>query len=111
MQPEIQAYFRTVADQYNIMPHVRFQSTVEEAVWDDESSTWLVTVKNQNTKETYTVRSKALVSAVGSLSVPNPCDIPGVDRFQGKLFHSAQWDNSFDWQDKEVVVVGMSKPA
>lgn len=53
-------------------------------------------------------RCKILVSAVGALSTPKKCEIPGAEDFQGKLFHSAQWDHSFDWKNKNVVVVGMS---
>ncbi|KAK4983124.1 hypothetical protein LTR50_007409 [Elasticomyces elasticus] len=106
MRGEIQAYFRSVAEQYNIVPHIRFHSTVESALWDAQTDTWNVTVKDQKTKQTYARRCKILVSAVGALSVPKTCEIPGADTFKGSLFHSAQWDNSFDWKDKEVVVIG-----
>lgn len=107
MRSEIQAYFRSVAEQYNIVPHVRFSTTVETSVWDEETQTWEVTIKDQKTKETTLRRCKFLVSAVGSLSVPKQCEIPGADNFRGPLFHSAQWDHSFDWKDKSVVVLGM----
>ena len=106
MQPEIHKYFRGIAEQYNIMPHVRFNSTVETAEWDAENANWLVTITDQHTKESYTLRSRAVISAVGSLSVPNPCQIEGHENFQGPLFHSATWDNTFNWSNKEVVVIG-----
>lgn len=106
MQPEIQAYFRAITDQYKIEPHIRFRSTVETAEWQEATASWHVTVKNHASGQTYTLRARALVSAVGSLSVPNACDIPGHEKFRGPLFHSAQWDNNFDWAGKDVVVVG-----
>ena len=106
MQSEIQAYFRGVAEKYNIVRHVRFSSTVEKARWNDEAQLWDVTLKNQRTKETYTSRARAVVSAVGSLSIPQTCKIPGAISFQGHLFHSATWDHSFDWHGKDVVVLG-----
>lgn len=106
MREEIQRYFRSVADQYNIVPHVRFYSVVEKAVWDDSAKVWVVTIQDIKTKETRVRRAKILVSAVGSLSVPNECKIQGVQNYKGKLFHSAQWDHSFDWKDKNVVVLG-----
>ncbi|KAK5674121.1 hypothetical protein LTR17_027820, partial [Elasticomyces elasticus] len=87
MRSEIQAYFRGVAEKYNIIPHE-------------------VTVKNQATKESYVRRAKIVVSGVGSLSIPRKCEIPGADDFKGHLFHSAKWDSSFDWKDKDVVVLG-----
>ncbi|KAK3117654.1 hypothetical protein LTR53_000782 [Teratosphaeriaceae sp. CCFEE 6253] len=106
LQSEIQAYFRGVAEKYNIVPHVRFQSTVEKAKWNEAEQYWEVTVKDWKTKETYVRRAKIVVSGVGSLSIPRKCEIPGADDFSGKLFHSAKWDTSFDWHGKDVVVLG-----
>ncbi|KAF1841845.1 cyclohexanone 1,2-monooxygenase [Cucurbitaria berberidis CBS 394.84] len=106
MRPEIQAYFRSVAEQYRIVEHVRFHSIVEKAEWDDVAKVWAVTVVNLETKERTIRRAKILVSGVGSLSVPKTCDLPGTSTFTGKMFHSAQWDHSFDWKDKDVVVLG-----
>jgi cation diffusion facilitator CzcD-associated flavoprotein CzcO len=106
MRSEIQAYFRGVAEKYKIVPHVTFNTTVEKAEWKEEGQYWETTLKNQQTKETYTKRSRILVSGVGNLSVPRDCEIPGADQFEGKLFHSALWDHKFDWKDKDVVVLG-----
>ena len=109
MRPEIQAYFRSVAEKYRVVEHVRFHSIVEKAVWNDIDNVWEATILNLQTKERTTRRAKVLVSGVGSLSVPKTCDLPGVETYEGKLFHSAQWDHSFDWNDKDVVVLGTSQ--
>ncbi|KAG2414586.1 hypothetical protein HFD88_003777 [Aspergillus terreus] len=106
LQPEIAAYCRTVADQYNIPRHVRFRSTVQEAAFDELSGTWLVTVLDQRSGRVYQRRARVLISAVGALSVPRDCEVPGVEKYQGRVFHSARWDHSFDWAGKDVVVVG-----
>jgi cation diffusion facilitator CzcD-associated flavoprotein CzcO len=107
MRPELQKYFKDVAEQYKILQNVRFHSTVEKATWDESTATWLVTIKDHKTKQTVTRRCKILISAVGALSVPRECETPGVESFEGKLFHSAKWDHRFDWQNKDVVVLGM----
>ncbi|GAB7344044.1 hypothetical protein MBLNU457_1963t1 [Dothideomycetes sp. NU457] len=106
MQPEIHKYFRGIAEQYDIVPHIRFKSAVESAEWDQDNANWVVTITDQQTNQNYKLRSRAVVTAVGSLSVPNPCQIQGHEDFQGPLFHSATWDNTFDWSNKEVVVIG-----
>jgi len=106
MRSEIQAYFRGVAEKYKILPHVTFNTTVERADWNDASQHWETTLKNQQTKETYTKRSRILISGVGNLSVPRDCELPGAETFKGSLFHSALWDHRFDWKDKDVVVLG-----
>jgi cation diffusion facilitator CzcD-associated flavoprotein CzcO len=110
MRSEIQAYFRSVAEQYRVVEHVQFHSVVEKSIWNDLDNVWEVTVLNLKTKERRVRRAKILVSGVGSLSVPRQCDLPGVDDFKGKMFHSAQWDHGFDWKDKDVVVLGTFNP-
>ena len=107
MRPEIQAYFRSVAEQYRVVEHVRFHSIVEKAEWNDGEKVWIVTVLDLKSKQQTVRRAKVLISGVGSLSVPKTCDLPGADTYKGKMFHSAQWDHSFNWKDKDVVVLGM----
>jgi cation diffusion facilitator CzcD-associated flavoprotein CzcO len=107
LQPEILDYFKNVASKYNIEKHTIFHSIVASAHWEESSATWLVTIKNLKTSETYNRRCKILVSAVGVLSLPNECDIRGASSFQGPMFHTARWDHSLDWKDKELVVIGL----
>jgi cation diffusion facilitator CzcD-associated flavoprotein CzcO len=52
-----------------------------------------------------------LVFGIGALSRPTYPDIPGLDRFQGKMFHSARWDHSYDLSGKTVAVVGTGASA
>ncbi|KAH6999111.1 hypothetical protein BKA56DRAFT_627184 [Ilyonectria sp. MPI-CAGE-AT-0026] len=106
MQPEIYAYFKDVARKYDIDNHVRFQSVVESAVWEDDSGTWLVAIQDLKTTRVTQRRCKILISAVGALSIPKKCEIPGAFKYQGRMFHTAEWDHSFDWKNKEVVVIG-----
>ncbi|GAP89411.1 putative flavin monooxygenase FMO [Rosellinia necatrix] len=106
LQPEIIEYIQNVAARYDIEKHTRFQSVVTSADWEESSGTWLVSIKDLKTLEIYERRCKILISAVGILSIPNKCDIPGVASFKGRMFHTSEWDHSFDWKDKEVVVIG-----
>lgn len=106
LQPEILAYLEDVAAKYDIKKHITFQSAVESAHWDASSGTWLVSIKDLETSRTRNRRCKILVSAVGVLSMPNECQIPGAAAFGGHLFHTAQWNHSFDWKNKELVVIG-----
>jgi cation diffusion facilitator CzcD-associated flavoprotein CzcO len=51
------------------------------------------------------------VTATGQLSRPTTPSIPGIDRFAGKCFHSAQWDHDYDLEGKRVAVVGTGASA
>ena len=44
-------------------------------------------------RPTGSVSARVLVSAAGALSDPKTPEIEGLDRFEGRMFHSAQWDH------------------
>lgn len=50
--------------------------------------------------------ASVVVSAVGTLDRPYIPEIEGAADFQGKAFHSARWDYSVEFKNKNVVVLG-----
>jgi cation diffusion facilitator CzcD-associated flavoprotein CzcO len=114
-QEEILSYLMGVAQQYNLYQHVRFNTTVGSATWDDEARKWRVGVstakgsKDAEFSAGYEISCDFLVSAVGQLNVPKWPKIAGVDEFKGKLMHSARWDWSYDVKDKKIAVIGNGK--
>ena len=48
---------------------------------------------------------------MGGLSEPSIPDIPGLDRFEGTLFHSAQWNHDHDLAGERVAVIGTGASA
>ncbi|KAK6390324.1 hypothetical protein LTR65_005699 [Meristemomyces frigidus] len=111
-QEEILAYLVGVAQEYKLYQHIRFDTTVEEARWDDELKKWRTKVTTpKGSKEAefnpeYEIKSDFLVSAVGQLNQPAWPTIPGVEEFTGKKMHSARWDWSYDLTDKKIALVG-----
>ncbi|KXH41055.1 hypothetical protein CNYM01_04570, partial [Colletotrichum nymphaeae SA-01] len=106
LQPEIHQYFSDLAAKYDITKHIRFRQAVEFAEWNTSSGTWVVTTRDLESSRIRQRRCKILVSAVGALSIPKKCEITGASSFSGQMFHTAEWDHSFDWKNKEVVVIG-----
>lgn len=41
---------------------------------------------------------------------PETPDVPGLDSFPGKVFHSARWDHDYDLRGKRVAMVGTGAP-
>ncbi|BCS04780.1 flavin-containing monooxygenase [Aspergillus luchuensis] len=76
------------------------------ASWQDVDKTWLVKLRSTTSGQDYTQRCNILVSAVGALTNPNSLNLPGVDRFQGDIIHTARWDQSVSLRDKNIVVLG-----
>ena len=104
-QPEIQEYLRRCAREFGVLPKVRFGHTVESAAWQEESRRWLVETDQG------TFRARVLVSGAGPLTEPKIPAIPGLDRFEGRTFHSARWDHDYDLRGKRVASIGTGASA
>jgi len=104
-QRHIRAYLERVADTFGLRPHLRLGSEVLRARWDGEELRWEVETSGG------TLTADMLVSATGPLSDPKIPDIPGLDGFPGKVFHSARWDHDYDLRGKRVAVIGTGASA
>jgi 4-hydroxyacetophenone monooxygenase len=109
-QRVLQRYFAHCADKYGLRPHIRFDTEVKEAVFDERSSTWRVEVVGKDGRAE-TLRANALISAVGQLNRPKWPELPGRERFRGISFHSTQWEHQHDLTGKRVIVIGTGASA
>jgi 4-hydroxyacetophenone monooxygenase len=105
-QREILDYLRHVAEDQGLMPHIRFGLEVVGARWREESASWLVGLSDGSEHEV-----DVLVSSVGQLTTPMIPDIPGLDSFDGPVFHSADWDHTVSLTGKRIGVVGAGASA
>jgi 4-hydroxyacetophenone monooxygenase len=106
LQPELLDYFDTVADRFNLRGHIRFQTEVKNAEWDDDAATWRVTVRDTNGRSE-TLDARAIISAAGLFNRPNKPEIQGFETFRGKVINSAEWDHSYDWSNKRIALIGV----
>ena len=104
-QPELQAYFETVMKRHGIESHVRWETEVLGAEWDDHRASWSVRTRGPDGREEI-LEARAVISAVGQLNRPNVPEIPGQDQFAGPSFHSARWDHTVDLAGKRVAMIG-----
>ena len=109
-QPVLLDYFRGVADRHGLRPHIRLNTTVLEAAWDEARALWRVRLRTPDGAEE-TVEANAVITAVGQLNRPRLPDIPGRDSFAGVAFHSAEWRHDVDLTGKRVAVIGTGASA
>ncbi|HET9121713.1 MAG TPA: alpha/beta hydrolase fold domain-containing protein [Solirubrobacterales bacterium] len=100
-QPEILAYLERCVAKYGLDPNLRLGSEVARADFDAESGKWKVITAAGETSE-----FDVVVSSCGQLSRPALARIPGADRFEGPIFHTARWDHSVELDGKRVAVIG-----
>ncbi|GJJ09077.1 hypothetical protein Clacol_003299 [Clathrus columnatus] len=103
---EIRSYISEVVTDYNLEPHMTFQTECEEAIWDKERSLWVLHMRNIVSGNKFVHECRILFSAVGQLSQPRLPDIPGIETFEGESFHSARWKEEVSLDGKDIVVIG-----
>jgi 4-hydroxyacetophenone monooxygenase len=109
-QAELLNYFRRCATEFGVRPMIRFETTVDEMRYDDDSATWLVRTHDAN-GATESAVFNAVVSATGQLNRPKLPDIAGRETFAGPSFHSAEWDHAVDLTAQRVAVIGTGASA
>jgi cation diffusion facilitator CzcD-associated flavoprotein CzcO len=105
-QPEILAYMDHCCDKFGLRPHIRFNTEVTEATFDEGAGVWNVTTAD-GAAESFDI----VISAVGQLHKPFTPEVEGAEAFQGRMFHSAKWDHDYDLTGKTVSVVGNAASA
>ena len=103
---EIQDYLLGLVEKWKLRPHLRTNTEITEARFDETAGTWILT---SDDGDTFTAR--AVVSGVGGLVDPAWPDIKGLQSFRGELFHTARWNHDFDLTGKNVAVIGTGASA
>jgi cyclohexanone monooxygenase len=104
-QTEIQAYIKRVADNSGVLDRFVFDTSLEEAAWDNADQVWRVRTSAGH------LTADFLISAAGGLVEPKLPDIAGIDTFQGETFHTARWNHDVDLTGKRVAVIGTGASA
>jgi cyclohexanone monooxygenase len=101
-QPEILSYIEHVADRFDLRRDVHLQQRVTEARWDEPAARWVV-----RTQAGATWTARFLLWAVGNLSATKRPDLPGLEGFQGRVLHTAEWPHEpVDVSGLRVGVIG-----
>jgi len=105
-QAEILRYFEECADRFGVRPHLRVNTPIVAAEWDDAERCWRLRDALGATYE-----ASMLVSALGTFNAPSIPDIPGLTTFDGPCFHSARWEHQHDLTGRRVAVIGTGASA
>jgi cation diffusion facilitator CzcD-associated flavoprotein CzcO len=103
---EIQRYLLHCVEKHALRPHVRFDTEIVAARFDEATGRWSLT-----TQRGETATARVVVAAVGGLVDPAYPDIPGLDDFAGTTFHTARWKHDHDLANERVGVIGTGASA
>ncbi len=104
-QEEIRRYLLDVAAEHGVADRIRCEADVLGADWDQGRQRWLV----QTSTGEYA--AQVLVSATGPWSEPVVPDLPGLESFEGKVFHSSRWDHEHKLDGARVATIGSGASA
>jgi cyclohexanone monooxygenase len=106
-QPEILRYANHVADTLDLKRDIRFETSVTSAIWDEEAERWRV-----ETDRGDRVFARWVVMATGCLSTAKLPEIPGIEGFRGRTYHTGHWPHEgVDFTGQRVAVIGTGSSA
>jgi cation diffusion facilitator CzcD-associated flavoprotein CzcO len=108
---EIFEHFQRIARHYDLYRDACLQTRVTALNWDEGSARWIVSTDRGDA-----IRARFISLGGGNLHRPKLPGIPGLDEFQGRMFHTSRWDydytggdttgNLTKLADKRVAVIG-----
>lgn len=112
---EIRNYVKSVAKDFGIDKKISYQKEVVKATFSSDTKKWTVQIvdRSKNPTQNITLTSSVIHMGTGYYDYQNPY-IPhfeGQENFKGKIIHPQLWDDSFDYRDKKVVIIGSGATA
>jgi cation diffusion facilitator CzcD-associated flavoprotein CzcO len=103
-QNELANYTQGLIEKYLLAEHISLNAEVVASVWCDDH--WQLTLTNGDK-----LSGKTIINATGPLSTPIIPDFEGFKTFQGKSFHTNDWQHDVDIKDKNVAIIGSGASA
>jgi cation diffusion facilitator CzcD-associated flavoprotein CzcO len=105
LRDQIHGYLRHCAERFGVLPHTHLGCELLDATWVADEQRWELETSGGS------LAARVLIAAPGLLSEPWTPTIRGVDRFEGKAFHTARWDHGDDLAGKRVALIGSGATA
>lgn len=103
---ELKTYAEHVVHKYDVRRYMRFSTTVEGARWDGDAQLWLIALDSGET-----LSAQFLIAATGFLCQPCTPDITGIDTFEGRIIHTADWDDTYSFNGRRTGIIGTGSTA
>ena len=101
---EIQQYIEECVDKFGIGDRIMCDASVKMVCFD--GNVWRVVLSNGTT-----CTADVVVSGLGGLHIPNIPEFESIEKYQGELFHSAEWNEDVAIEGKNVAIVGTGASA
>ena len=105
-QPEILAYLQDCVSKNKLEPHLQLNTEIFGVIFNE--SLGFYTITDSHGKQT---TARMVVAGLGPLNRPQIPDFEGLNNFKGPIFHSSNWNHTYDLTGKRVAVIGTGASA
>jgi cation diffusion facilitator CzcD-associated flavoprotein CzcO len=111
--PSILRYVQETAQEFGVLPLIRFGHQVLSANWDSAAARWQLAVKRLADDTVLQVQCRFLLMCSGYYNYAHGYTpaLPGMDSFKGPVVHPQHWPQGLDYRGRQVVVIGSGATA
>ncbi len=111
--PSILEYIKDTAKTFQIDKKIRYGHRVVEIEWSTEIKKWTLTIKIQGEESSIQMTCSFLMMCCGYYSYEKAYtpEFKGIEAFEGEVLHPQFWDDSLDYSDKTIVIIGSGATA
>jgi cation diffusion facilitator CzcD-associated flavoprotein CzcO len=81
---ELREYFNYLDNKLDLKRNIQFNTACTGAVFDEQANQWVIHLDNGSE-----VRARWFIAAVGFAAKPYIPNYPGLDKYQGKIYHTS----------------------
>ena len=109
--PSIMEYLKETVDEYNLKENILLNHKVSSANWNSEKSLWELEIVENESSHHMTCNFLFLCGGYYSYTKPHMPDFKNQENFQGEIVHPQFWNESLDYENKKIVVIGSGATA
>ena len=106
-------YLKDTVSEYKLEEKIHYGKYVQCASWSSEDAKWTVTVHDKHTGKEVSWTCHFLYMCTGYYDYEEGYtpDFPDIGTFEGEVIHPQKWDESIDYKDKRIVIIGSGATA
>ena len=109
--PSILEYLKETIDENDLMKDILLNHKVNSANWNKEKLIWELKIYNESTEINMTCNFLFLCGGYYSYTKPHMPYFKNQENFKGQIIHPQFWDDSVNYENKKVAVIGSGATA
>ena len=109
--PSIMEYLHETINEYELKNNILLDHKVDSANWNSEKSLWELKIKVNNQIQNMTCNFLFLCGGYYSYTKPHMPYFKNQESFKGKIVHPQFWDESLNYSEKKIAVIGSGATA